>query len=233
MHSTFRSVALAIDETARMGLAVEWLVVVDSPDQPTREYLQRHLPDNATLIDVEFRDLGAARNRGTDAATGQYVAFIDSDDLWSPNWLTEAHAFAVRQTDRDFVLHAAFLIYFEGEEHIVIATDSLDPDFSPSALFSVNCWAVSSFAPREIYQRHPFTTVDLDAGFGYEDWHFNCETLAASIQHRLVPDTFQCYRKKTWKESLSSQTDKASCIINANKLFDVAFQKKMDHIRQV
>ncbi len=224
-HATTRSILLAAEECRNNGLSVEWIIVQDHADKSTQEYVRRHTPEDAIVIELEVGDLGQARNAGVDAAHGHFIAHIDSDDLWSPNWLTAAFAFANSLPTDQVVLHAPVLLFFEGKEHFWMFTDSESADFCPSTLFTHNCWAVSSFAPRDVYVRFPYTTTDLAGGFGYEDWHFNCETIAAGIAHKLVPDTFHCYRVKSWKSSLYDHSSRQLCIMKPSRLFDLAYQK--------
>ena len=49
----------------------------------------RLLDDRLTLISKKNGGVCSARNRGIQEAKGEYVAFLDADDLWDENYLTE------------------------------------------------------------------------------------------------------------------------------------------------
>ena len=57
----------------------EIIVVDDGSDTPPK-WVKEHYPANITLIESEHQGLGAARNKGLDHATGEYIMFVDSDD---------------------------------------------------------------------------------------------------------------------------------------------------------
>jgi glycosyltransferase involved in cell wall biosynthesis len=63
------------------------VIVVDDGSTDTTRARVRAYGDRVRYIHQMNAGVGAARNRGLDAATGDYVAFLDADDLWRPEKL--------------------------------------------------------------------------------------------------------------------------------------------------
>src|SRR5260370_2508378 len=67
-------------------------VVIVNDGSPDTEEFEREIQsyaDRIVYLQQENRGASAARNTGVRAARGQLIAFLDADDLWSPNYLTE------------------------------------------------------------------------------------------------------------------------------------------------
>jgi glycosyltransferase involved in cell wall biosynthesis len=67
----------------------EIIVVNDGSSDSTKAILGTY-DSQIRVIDQNNRGAPAARNAGVSAASGKYVAFLDSDDLWSPDKLTHS-----------------------------------------------------------------------------------------------------------------------------------------------
>jgi len=65
----------------------ELIVVDDGSNDNTREILGAY-GKAITVLQQSNRGVSAARNRGIAEATGRFIAFLDSDDLWLPRKLT-------------------------------------------------------------------------------------------------------------------------------------------------
>jgi glycosyltransferase involved in cell wall biosynthesis len=81
----------------------EVIVVNDgSPDTPELEAGLERFGARIVYIKQENRGVSAARNQALRAARGQFVAFLDADDLWLPNYLREQFAF-IQEHNADLV----------------------------------------------------------------------------------------------------------------------------------
>ncbi len=65
------------------------LVVVDdgSDDELTPALLEGFEDPRIVVVRQEHRGLSSARNAGLDRATGDYIAYLDDDNVLHPNWL--------------------------------------------------------------------------------------------------------------------------------------------------
>lgn len=88
----------------------------DRSPEICREYEEQHPNRKIIVLDGPNQGVSRARNRGLDAAQGQWIAFCDADDQPEPCWLEHLHANAVR--DRADLSCCAFRDISPDEEHI-------------------------------------------------------------------------------------------------------------------
>lgn len=66
---------------------LEVLVINDGSKDGTLEKLNSIQDSRLTIYSYPNAGLSASRNRGIELAQGEYISFIDADDLWTPNKL--------------------------------------------------------------------------------------------------------------------------------------------------
>jgi glycosyltransferase involved in cell wall biosynthesis len=78
----------SLDSIRRQTYPVHEIIVVDDCSRPEEAAAIDRVARDATVIHLpQNRGPSVARNRGIGRATGEWVAFLDSDDLWVPEKL--------------------------------------------------------------------------------------------------------------------------------------------------
>jgi glycosyltransferase involved in cell wall biosynthesis len=108
------NVAPYIAETLNSVFAqtiTDFEVIVVNDGSPDTEKLERELApylERISYVRQQNRGAGAARNRGVREARAEFVAFLDGDDVWVPDYLEQQLEF-VRAGDYDLAYADAML----------------------------------------------------------------------------------------------------------------------------
>lgn len=84
----------------------EVLIIDDGGQDDTKEVVESFQDSRLKYFWKKNEERSIARNYGIFKATGHYVCFLDSDDLWHPDHLSHAASFINPQTTE--VFHASF-----------------------------------------------------------------------------------------------------------------------------
>ena len=93
---------------------VEIIVVNDgSPDTPQLEHVLRAYDGKIIYVTQDNRGASSARNHGVRLARGEFVAFLDADDNWLPDYLRTLIG-VLREDPAVHVVYANPLLFGEG-----------------------------------------------------------------------------------------------------------------------
>ncbi len=99
VHNAARCIEDTI-QSVRSQTIQDWelILVDDCSTDCSVEIMERYVCENVQIIRLK-KGVGAAgaRNKGLQAAQGRYLAYIDADDLWSPDKLERQLAFMDEQ----------------------------------------------------------------------------------------------------------------------------------------
>ena len=124
----------------------------------------------------------AARNRGIKAATGDWIAFLDSDDVWLPDKLATQFE-ALEKAGADFSFTDSRLRFANGDERDLqcpVLKGPLMPQLIKGTLFGTPTVMVR----RRCFERVGFFDEQLRTG---EDWDMWLR-LASAFKHAWVPE---------------------------------------------
>lgn len=175
----------------------ECLVVENGSTDGSLGIVNDYCYHDTRFIPVVFpqnQGVAAARNRGLELAEGEYILFLDADDLIAPGYM----AAAVEALDAD---HSLNVVYGRGQRFGAETSWDLPP-FSMSTMLARNCLYISCFFRRSAVV--PGLTGNLKVGFdpafstGFEDWDFWLSLLEQFDEPHVLqlPEVYFYYRTR-------------------------------------
>lgn len=108
------------------------VVVVDDGSTDETAAIARTFDERVRLISQTNRGMSASRNRGIDASDSEFIALLDSDDIWHPRKL--ALQVAALDAHRDHGFSYTDFTVWDGNANVPFASEArsgrVDPSFS-------------------------------------------------------------------------------------------------------
>ena len=186
----------AVDSALAQTLEEKEIILVDDGSmdasaQICDQYAQTY-PELIQVIHKENEGLGMARNTGIRLATGEYIAFLDSDDAVEPEMYEEMYAKAI-EDQCDIVMCDVKIIYVEeGRTSVVSSYPSREVDLSDYIANGNNItYSVNKLFRRSIWEENQ-----------YEKMLFEDISLIPSLMTKYsaigyVPKPFYCYYRRS------------------------------------
>ena len=147
----------------------ECLVVENGSTDGSLSLLNQFCAQDKRIIPVVFTEnqgVAAARNRGLELAEGEFILFLDADDLLDQHYMDSAMAAFKLDPTLDLVYGRARRFGTETSWDL--------PAFSMDTMLASNCLYISCFFRRSALVSGDELAVTFDPAFktGYEDWDF-------------------------------------------------------------
>ena len=219
-HKTMRSILEATKRLEEKKISYEILIHIDNGDQITKDYFKRYAKmPNVVIYENNFGDPGPSRNFLAQKASGEYLTFLDGDDLISDNWLVVAYGALIGATE-EVIVHPEGILTFGTEVNnvLTIQTETLPREKDTIILLGENRWCAILMAKTSTLLKFPYQ--HLTGGYSHEDYVFNVETTNAGIKHIIAKETILFYRRSN--NSRLSSSNNMNQIIPYMEFFDFA-----------
>ncbi len=219
-HRSLGSILRCCQYAESQGATTRIVATLDDVDAETRRIVQQHpgLRQHDQVIDLSYGDVSLSRNHAIRCSNSRHIAVFDGDDHISSNWLAAAlHRSA--SADMASIIHPQMVITFGSTSRFREQPDQSLVELDRRGLLTTNFWNVCAFGARDIFLAEPYvSTGSRSSGFGFEDWHWNCETVAAGYRHLTAPHTVYFERCKH-SGSLNQLHQSFGAVIRSSKLF--------------
>jgi glycosyltransferase involved in cell wall biosynthesis len=186
MNRSYSVVIASYNRASMLGEAVqsvldqtlpahEVIVVLDGSTDGSREQLAARFPD-VRVADQSNLGVSVARNHGISLTTGDWIAFLDDDDLWHREKLAQIDRYLDAHPDCRAVNHPAWVVRFPGGPDALYAP----ADFNASSLAECHLRALDA-TPKSDFSHLHITGRSYQALL-----ERNCGSLSSTVVERTV-----------------------------------------------
>lgn len=181
---------------------LEIIIINDGSTDSTLKVIQNFTDPRIKTFSYENGGVAVARNRGITQAAGEFISFIDADDLWTPDKLERqlaalkvhseiaiAYSWTQSINEQGHLLHQYHPVFFEGDTYAELLVNNFIANGSNILVRREAVLAVGEFDP----------TLGSCA-----DWDFYIR-LAAKYHFAVVPD-WQIFYRQSYT-SMSSRVE--------------------------
>jgi glycosyltransferase involved in cell wall biosynthesis len=181
-------------------LGYEVIVVDDGSDDGTCEYLE-NLGDKIRYIRQRNRGPGAARNVGIQKARGDYIALLDSDDLWF-SWSLDVFAHAIQEHRQPCIVGGNLVEFKEESELLTIRED-------PYKTLWFKDYIAASYCPYYVGSGTSVLRRDALTGITFLEDRLNAEDHDLTLQIGNLPGFARVISPHTlaWRRHSASETN--------------------------
>lgn len=145
------------------------------------------------VISIDKADLSTARNEGIKVATGEYIAFVDSDDTVLPEMCEELYNLAVEH-DLGLVCFTLHKVYDNRADKYPYANDGTIKLLSAKEMTILNLTDKSpSYVCTHLFRRNLFDTLSFPENIYYEDRASTFRFMAACGRGAIIYKSFYRY----------------------------------------
>ena len=138
-------IAETIDSVLVQTVPVHEIIVVDDGSTDATCERVRAFGDRVVLEAHDHSGSAAARNRGLARATGEWIAFLDSDDVWAPNKIERQQQYLDRHPQCGLV-HTGYYEFGERQRIVPGPSHFLSGDHRVEHLLFAERWICTSSA---------------------------------------------------------------------------------------
>lgn len=197
---------------------VEVICINDGSTDGSRQIIQEYLDSDSRfkVIDKPNSGYGASMNMGLDAASGEYIAILESDDFFEPNAL-ELLISSAEKFDAQ-VVKANFWFYWSVPEEKNELFELVSPQMAgrqvnpqeETEIFYLKPSIWSALYRRDFLQKNKIRFLETP-GASYQDAGFNFKVWASATRVTYLSDAILHYRQDNEASSVNSPS-KVYCV---------------------